>query len=83
MLQSMNVNVSLFAHLSTFQPDGSGGRHARGFELAEGTTIAEFIASLGLPDEPRIVFVNGRHAPEDAALHDGDRLGIFPPVAGG
>jgi molybdopterin synthase sulfur carrier subunit len=79
----MKVNVSLFAHLSAFQPDGSGGRHARAFELAAGTTIADVIGMLGLPDEPRIVFVNGRHAAEDAVLHEGERLGIFPPVAGG
>lgn len=79
----MNVDVALFASLSTFQPDGAGGRHARGFELSEGTTIASVIESLGLPDQPRVVFVNSRHADEDSELHDGDRLAIFPPVAGG
>lgn len=79
----MKVNVVLFASLAAFQPDGSGGRRARTFELAEGTTIADVIKMLGLPDEPRIVFVNQRHASEDATLSDGDRLGIFPPVAGG
>ena len=79
----MHVSVVLFAHLSTFQPDGQGGRHARGFELAEGTTVGDVIASLGLPDEPRVVFVNNRHAPDDQVLSEGDRLAIFPPVAGG
>lgn len=79
----MHVDVALFASLSTFQPDGQGGRHARTFELPEGTTIAQVIADLGLPDQPRVVFVNSRHAQEDSALHDGDRLAIFPPVAGG
>jgi sulfur carrier protein ThiS len=79
----MQVQVVLFAHLSTFQPDGQGGRHARAFELAEGTTVADVIASLGLPDEPRVVFVNSRHAADEQQLHDGDRLAIFPPVAGG
>ena len=53
------------------------------FELPRGTTVADVIAQLGLPDEPRVVFVNGRHAPDDAVLTDGDRLAIFPPVAGG
>lgn len=79
----MNVDVVLFAHLSTFQPDGLGGRHSRTFELAEGTTIAEVIAAIGLPDEPRVIFVNSRHAAEDRVLSEGDRLAIFPPVAGG
>ncbi len=79
----MRVDVALFASLSTFQPDGQGGRHARAFDLADGTTIADVITLLGLPDQPRVVFVNNRHAGEDAELHDGDRLAIFPPVAGG
>ncbi len=79
----MHVDVALFASLSAFQPDGQAGRHARSFDLAEGTTIATVIADLGLPDQPRVVFVNGRHAEESSALHEGDRLAIFPPVAGG
>lgn len=79
----MRVDVVLFAHLSGFQPDAKGGRHARTFELDEGTTIADVIAMLGLPDEPRVIFVNSTHALEEQQLHDGDRLAIFPPVAGG
>ena len=79
----MRVDVVLFAHLASFQPDGRGGRHSRTFELAAGTTIADVIATIGLPDEPRVIFVNSRHAPEDHELHEGDRLAIFPPVAGG
>ncbi|MEA5076409.1 MAG: MoaD/ThiS family protein [Coriobacteriia bacterium] len=79
----MRVDVVLFAHFSGFQPDGKGGRHARTFELAEGTTIADVIAMIGLPDEPRVIFVNSRHAPEERELRQGDRLAIFPPVAGG
>lgn len=79
----MHVDVALFATLSGFQPDGAGGRHARAFELADGTTIAQVIEVLGLPDEPRIVFVDGRHAEESDVLPDGSRLAIFPPVAGG
>lgn len=79
----MRVDVVLFAHFSGFQPDGKGGRHARTFELEEGTTIADVVAMLGLPDEPRVIFVNSTHAPEEQELRDGDRLAIFPPVAGG
>jgi len=79
----MTVDIALFAYLSEYQPDGEGGRRPRAFELPEGTTVADLIAQLGLPDEPRIVFIGGRHAPEDTVLSDGDRLAIFPPVAGG
>lgn len=79
----MNIDIALFAYLADYQPDGLGGRLPRAFTLDEGTSVADVIASLGLPDEPRIVFLNGKHAEEPDALTDGDRLAIFPPVAGG
>ena len=79
----MKVDIALFASLTRFQPDGDSGRHARTFDLADNTTIADVIEMLGLPDEPRVVFVGGRHAEESAELHEGERLAIFPPVAGG
>ena len=79
----MNVDLALFAYLADYQTDGKGGREARHLDLAAGTTIAAVIDDLGLPEEPRVVFVNGLHAEETRALCDGDRLAIFPPVAGG
>lgn len=79
----MNIDLALFAHLSDYQPDGKGGRHHRTFELADGTRISDMIVRLGLPDQPRVIFVNGKHAEESRVLCDGDRLAIFPPVAGG
>jgi sulfur-carrier protein len=79
----MTVDIALFAYLSDYQPDGLGGRVPRPFELEAGTTVADVIALLALPDEPRVVFVNGTHAADEAVLTEGDRLAIFPPVAGG
>lgn len=79
----MLVSLALFASLSQYQPDGQGGRHARGVEFPEGFTVGDVISLLELPDEPRVIFVNGLHAPEDRTLSEGDRLAIFPPVAGG
>ena len=79
----MKVDVVLFASLARYQPDGASGRHPRTFDLPDGATIADVIAMLGLPDEPRVIFVNSRHADEGQELHEGERLAIFPPVAGG
>jgi len=79
----MKVDIALFAYLSVFQPDGEAGRHSREFELPPGSTVASVIDMLGLPDKPRVIFVNNRHAEEDAVLHENDRIAIFPPVAGG
>jgi len=79
----MHVDVALFASLVSFQPDGKPGRHSRSIEFADGTLVREAIESFGLPDEPRVIFVNGRHAEESDVLSEGDRLAIFPPVGGG
>ncbi len=79
----MIIQLALFAYLSPYQPDGRGGRDSRPLEVAEGSTVGDVIALLGLPDGPRAVFLNGRHAADDRPLSDGDRLAIFPPIAGG
>jgi sulfur carrier protein ThiS len=79
----MRIDLALFAYLSDYQPDGLGGRNARPLLVDEDSTVADLIRNLGLPDEPRIAFVNGRHAPDGQLLSEGDRLAIFPPVAGG
>ncbi len=83
----MQIELALFASLTAYLPAsaeaGSGGTHSRMIDLPDGTTIGQVISSLGLPDEPRVVFVNGRHAPDEHALASGDRLAFFPPVGGG
>jgi sulfur carrier protein ThiS len=79
----MTVQLALFANLSTYHPDGEGGRSARPIDVADGATVGDLIARLGLPDGPRVVLVNGRHAGDEQELHDDDRLAIFPPIAGG
>ena len=78
----MTVEIALFAYLSEYEPDGLGGRHPRAFELPQGTVVADIIERLALPDEPRVVFINGKHAPDDALLSEGDRLAIFRRLRG-
>jgi sulfur carrier protein ThiS len=79
----MDVDIALFASLSDLHSPGVPGGRTRTYALEPGTTIADVIEMLGLPDQPRIVFVDGRHAEESAELREGQRLAIFPPVAGG
>ena len=53
-------------------------------EVEEGTRIKELMARMRIPQEaPKFIFLNGVHADGDEVLKDGDRLGAFPPVAGG
>jgi sulfur-carrier protein len=49
-----------------------------------GTTIRELLQRMQVPPEaPKIIFLNGIHAQGDEVLKGGDRVGAFPPVAGG
>ena len=79
----MWIELALFAKLSARYPVPGSGREPRAMDIAEGTTVGSLVERIGLDDEPRITFVNGRHASDDRALSEGDRLAIFPPIAGG
>ena len=83
LADGMIIYLALFALLSQYQPDGQGGRGARPMDVADGATVGDLIARIGLPDGPRTVFINGRRADDDQPLCNGDRLAIFPPIAGG
>jgi len=53
-------------------------------EVDEGVTVGEVLHALHVPAETvKIMFLNGIHAQTDQTLKEGDRLGVFPPVAGG
>lgn len=77
------IELALFAKLSSRYPVPGDGRRARAYEVADGTTVGRLVDEIGLADEQRITFVNGRHAADDRVLSEGDRLAIFPPIAGG
>jgi len=79
----MQIELALFAKLSARYPVGGSGREPRPLEVADGVTVGALVEQIGLAEEQRITFVNGRHAPDDLPLTPGDRLAIFPPIAGG
>lgn len=79
----IHIELALFAKFSSRYPDPDGGRGARNLTIESGTTVGDVVGDLGLTDEPRITFVNGRHAADDRTLAQGDRLALFPPIAGG
>jgi molybdopterin converting factor small subunit len=52
--------------------------------MEEGATVRKLFEKCQIPfDVPKIIFLNGVHAWGDEGLKDGDRVGAFPPVAGG
>ncbi len=77
------IELALFAKLSSRYPVPGYGRRPRAYSVADGTTIGRLVTEIGLADEQRITFVNGRHAADDLVLAEGDRVAIFPPIAGG
>ncbi|MHB8764862.1 MAG: MoaD/ThiS family protein [Deferrisomatales bacterium] len=77
----MRVRVRLFSVLRRYAP---GGEETAAVELPAGARVADALAALAIPPEiERVVLVNGQHAPDEAALADGDEVTLFPPVAGG
>ena len=79
----MQIELALFAKLSARYPVGGSGREPRPLEVTDGVTVGALVEQIGLAEEQRITFVNGRHAPDALRLAPGDRLAIFPPIAGG
>jgi sulfur-carrier protein len=82
----VRIELALYASLQGYLPEGphgSSGKRSRIVDLPDGITVGEVASRLGLPDQPRVSFVDGRGVTDDVPLRDGVRLAIFPPVAGG
>lgn len=79
----LKVELNLYASLTKYLPKKSSGNSCV-VEVEEGTRVKELIAQMSIPQEaPKFIFLNGVHAQGDEVLKDGDRVGAFPPVAGG
>jgi sulfur carrier protein ThiS len=79
----LKVELNLYASFKSYLPENSRGNSCI-VEVEEGTRVRELLARMSIPPEaPKVIFLNGVHAKGDEVLQDGDRLGAFPPVAGG
>jgi molybdopterin converting factor small subunit len=80
----MRIEVKLYASLERYMPGGRGSTSSQYMEVAKGTTVGEFLQGIHVPaDTVKLIFLNGIHAQMEQVLQEGDRLGVFPPVAGG
>jgi sulfur-carrier protein len=80
----MKIQLNLFASLTRFLPDPESTGFSNLVEIEEGTTIEALLDHLKIPrEQPKIIFLNGVHAETTTVLKEGDRLGVFPPLAGG
>ena len=79
----MEIELKLFASLAVYMPENTAGGFCS-MAVSEGTTIRELLEQLNVPlENVKLIFLNGIHAGLSQVLEDGDRLGVFPPVAGG
>ncbi len=79
----MKVEMRLYASLQDYLPDKGEGE-VRIVELPEGSRIQDLLDKFNIPvDAIKVMFRNGIHSRADDILKDGDRVGAFPPVAGG
>jgi len=76
------VEVRLFGHLRSYMP--LAGAESASAVLPEGGTVGDLLDQLKVPPgDPKIILVNGIHAGRDHLLAEGDRVSVFPPIAGG
>ena len=79
----MKIELRLYASLAAFMPEQTGGKTLT-MEVSDGTTIRDLLQQLKVPrKEIKVIFLNGIHADDGDILKEGDRVGIFPAVAGG
>lgn len=79
----MKIEVNLFASLARLKPDDAVGT-SWWVDCDEGTTVSKLLAHMGVPEkEVKLIFRNGVMCSHEETLHDGDRVGVFPPVGGG
>lgn len=79
----MKIEVRLFSFLCQLLGK-EGNRYSCHMEIGEGTTCADLLSVLHVPqDLPKVILVNGMVKEEKYLLQEGDEVSILPPVEGG
>ncbi len=79
----MKIKVKIFENLRDVLPEDALGDSDM-IEAPEGATVGEVLEILKIPSDIRILtLVNSARARNDRVIEPGDRLEIFPPIAGG
>jgi molybdopterin converting factor small subunit len=79
----MKVELRLLGAMKRVLAEGETGGVAT-VEALDGVTLSGFLEDFGIDaSKTLVVLVNGRRPGGDTALHDGDVVSVFPPVAGG
>lgn len=79
----MKIELKLYAQLRSYQPMGDNAPLYL-IDVDPGTTIHNLLSKLDIPRHmAMIILINGARAGLDQELKEGDRLAVFPPIAGG
>jgi molybdopterin converting factor small subunit len=79
----IEVELYLYAYLRRYAPETQLGQPLC-LRVEENTPVGQVLDRLGIPKEARqTVFVNGVSQAEGYVLAAGDRIAVFPAVAGG
>lgn len=79
----ITVEVALFATLRSYNPHGYNA-DSFNLELPSGSDIGALLEELKIPpQESKQVFVDSVRREKDYVLEDGQRVAVFPPIAGG
>jgi hypothetical protein len=77
----MRITVKLHGFLRRFVPAGT---NEVALDLPAGAAVADAVAALGIPPEHAQMIISGEDQLQPPSLlHDGQRLDLFPPLAGG
>ena len=77
----MRVTIGALGSFRRFLPEGQSSTTV---DLPEGSTVADALSAIGVPrGEAWNAGIEGQIAYADRVLEDGERLLVFPPIAGG
>ena len=79
----IRVEVRLYATLRKYRAYQESDEPSI-MEFNDKAKLGNLLDELKIPrEEVKTTFINGRWEDESHLLRDGDRIGIFPPIAGG
>lgn len=77
------LQITLYATLRKYHPEDDGSESFT-LEVKDCFTIEDLLEELSIPrEESKQIFVNNRRQDMEYLLQEGDRVAIFPPIAGG
>ena len=78
-MTTSHIQLKLFAALAPLSPENSDR-----VPIQPGISVKEMLDQLAIPTvKAHLIFINGIKKNLETRLSGGERVGIFPPVAGG